>query len=127
MVTIKSKKEIELNNIKDIAAGYYYNLALDNEGYVYSWGYNYYGQFGNKTTSETNPYPVKMQKISNIIQISGGESNLIMLESNGSIWATGRNDNGQLGQNNLTHNILPQQMVDANGNEIKEIKEPPEL
>ncbi len=46
-----------------------------------------------------------------------------MLESNGSIWATGRNDNGQLGQNNLTHNILPQQMVDANGNEIKEIKE----
>ena len=64
-----------------------------------------------------------MQKISNIIQISGGESNLIMLESNGSIWATGRNDNGQLGQNNLTHNILPQQMVDANGNEIKEIKE----
>ena len=112
-----------LENIIQVTAGGHTTYALTANGKVYSWGYNYYGEFGNKTTSETNPYPVKMQKISNIIQISGGESNLIMLESNGSIWATGRNDNGQLGQNNLTHNILPQQMVDANGNEIKEIKE----
>ena len=30
--TTTTEKEITLDNIKDIAAGYYYNLAVDSEG-----------------------------------------------------------------------------------------------
>ena len=30
--------------IVDIACGNYHNLALSSDGYVYSWGHNYYGQ-----------------------------------------------------------------------------------
>ena len=38
--------------------------TLTADGSVYSWGYNYYGQFGiNKGTGEdANPYPVKCKK-----------------------------------------------------------------
>ena len=126
MVTIKSKKEIELNNIKDIAAGYYYNLALDNEGYVYSWGYNYYGQFGNKTTTSgnANPYPVKMQKVSNIIQITAGEHHISMLDADGSIWSTGCNSNGQFGTGTTqSENVLPTQMLDTDGSVLYGVRE----
>ena len=38
----------------------------------------------------------KMQKVSNIIQITAGEYHISMLDADGSIWSTGYNSNGQL-------------------------------
>lgn len=38
IVTTTTQSVRKLDDIKDIAAGYYYNLALDSEGHVWSWG-----------------------------------------------------------------------------------------
>ncbi len=89
-----------LQNIVQIAAENNTSHVLTADGSVYSFGYNYYGQFGNNTRTDenANPYPVKMQKVTNIVQMTGGENHLIMLDADGSIWTTGLNSNGQLGK-----------------------------
>ena len=106
-----------LQNVVAIAAGELTSYALMENGEVYSWGYNSYGQFGVNNTSASN-YPVKMKKVSNIIQISAGEDFLLMLDADGSVWGVGANGDGQLGLNNTSSMYLPQQMLKENGSGI---------
>ena len=77
---------------------------------MYGWGYNSYGQLGINSTA-TCYSPVKMQKISDIIQISAGENYLVMLDANGSVWSVGYNGSGQFGLNNTSNYYLPQKNV----------------
>ena len=42
-----------LENIIDISVGLNHNLALDQNGMVWAWGYNNYGQLGNNTTANS--------------------------------------------------------------------------
>ena len=43
-----------------VSGGYYFSLALGSDGNAYAWGWNYYGQLGNGTTSgnQANRVPV---------------------------------------------------------------------
>ena len=77
-----------LENIVAITAEAITAHALTSNGEVYSWGYNYYGQFGANydTGNNANVYPKKMQKVSNIIQISAGDCNVEMLDADGTVW-----------------------------------------
>ena len=59
VVTTTTVIEKELNDIVDIAAGYYYSLALDSEGTVWAWGYNGYSQLGDGT-EEGKTIPTKV-------------------------------------------------------------------
>jgi len=40
----------ELSNIKTIAAGQYHCLAIKEDGTVWAWGYNDFGELGDGTT-----------------------------------------------------------------------------
>ena len=100
-----------------IAANNLTTYALTENGNVYGWGYNSYGQLGINSTA-TCYSPVKMQKISDIIQISAGENYLVMLDANGSVWSVGYNGSGQFGLNNTSNYYLPQKMLSEDGNKI---------
>ena len=104
-----------LQNIVQIVSEDYTSHALTADGSVYSWGYNRYGQFGNNTGTgeDANTYPVKMQKVSNIIQMSTGEEHISMLDADGSVWSVGSNGNGQFGTNSAEGTSLPTQMLDT--------------
>ena len=80
--------EVKLDNIKDIAAGYNFNLAVDSNGYVYSWGYNGYGQLGdNSTVSRSIPTRIEgLEKIKNVY--SYGNTSMAINE-NGEIYVWG--------------------------------------
>ncbi len=93
--------------------------ALKSDGTVWSWGYNRYGQFGQNWTS-TSAYgtPVKMRKVSNVMQISAGENFATMVATDGTVWGTGYNDYGQLGLSNTSTQTVPQQMLNPNGSNI---------
>ena len=97
-------------------------FALKSDGSVWAWGYNYYGQLGQKHTS-TLVYPTRMQKVSNIVQIIGGDQNVIMLDADGSVWCCGANTNGSFGLGNATTQNLPQQMLDVDGSVLYGVKE----
>ena len=82
------KGEGYLENIVGVACEETTSHATSADGTVYSWGRNREGQLGvNSTDGGAHSYPVKMQKVSNIIQITGGENHISMLDADGSVWS----------------------------------------
>ena len=78
-----------LENIVQITCEETTSHALAADGTVYSWGRNVEGQLGiDSYDNGAHTYPVKMKKVSNIIQITGGEYHVSMLDADGSVWST---------------------------------------
>ena len=97
--------------IIQIAAGYAYSLALASDGTVYAWGANAYGQLGNGLTTNSN-VPVAVVAsgaIANkkIVQITAGYYHSLALASDGTVYAWGYNNAGQLGNNSTTNASSP--------------------
>ncbi len=88
-VWIKEGQE-QLSNIKKIAAGYNHNVALSNDGEVYTWGYNGYGQLGNGNTKDTS-IPTKITTNAKIVDICGWVNNTLLLDENGVAYVVGQN------------------------------------
>ena len=63
-----------MKNIIQVAAGSNHNLALDKDGTLWSWGYNYRGQLGNGTTANSS-LPVKVIGVSDVVSIAAGYYN----------------------------------------------------
>ena len=89
-----------LQNIVSVSAGRsgQHSLALNSNGYVYSWGYNSSGQCGNGTVTENLYTPVRVitdssnEYLSNIISVNAGVSHSLALDENGRIWEFGGNN-----------------------------------
>ena len=75
--------------IIDVKAGYYHNIALTENGEVYTWGYNGYGQLGNGT-SENSTTPVKVTVLKNVAKIDAYKYMTIISTQNGEVYAWGR-------------------------------------
>ena len=94
-----SKKLIKIKEdtkFKKVSASTYHNLAIDNEGNLWSWGFNAYGQLGDGTKIDKTS-PVLVKTGTKFIQISAGEYHNLAIDSDGNLWAWGRNNYGQLG------------------------------
>ena len=122
--TVSHSEFVQVQGIPDkviaISANNHMSYALTENGDVYGWGYNYYGQLGTNRSSgyNANVRPTKMQKITDIIQISAGENYVTMLRADGTVWSVGYNGNGQFGINNTNTYYLPQQMKNEDGTDV---------
>lgn len=106
VLTRKSIESVQvegLAEVKAIAAGYMHNLVLKRDGTVWSWGYNDYGQLGYSTATEKSIVPIQVKGLENVIAISAGIKHSLALKSDGTVWAWGRNWEGQLGNGTTTH------------------------
>jgi alpha-tubulin suppressor-like RCC1 family protein len=102
-----------------LAAGAYHSLALAADGSLYAWGYNYYGQLGNGTSSSSiaaaNPNPGLVS--GSYTQVAAGINHTVALRANGSLWTWGSNSSGQLGvSQNFGNGNLITSPVQATGN-----------
>ncbi len=105
----------QMGEIIAIAAGGNHTLAVDRNGEVWSWGLNYYGQLGNAVntgTNNSNPTPVKISGLTDVIAVSAGEEHSVALKRDGTVWTWGRNSLGQLGNGqkkdiNITPTVVP--------------------
>jgi len=124
-----------LSRITAISTGFGNSLALDSNGKVWSWGENFFGQFGvgvvgggdqykgltttppgsSTTTTFTIQQPVQVTGLSNVIAISSGLRHCLALESNGTVWAWGDNEWGQLGDGTTTNRYVPIQVESLSG------------
>ena len=104
-----------LNNIIQISAGSNYVMALKKDGTVFTWGQNIYGQLGNGS-SVNSMLPVQVKStdgnsfLTDVVQISAGYVHSMALKKDGTVWTWGRNDGGQLGNNNTSNKSLPVQV-----------------
>ena len=99
----------ELNNIIRVEAGSQFSLALDEEGKVWSWGYNSTGQLGNGTkTKSTKAVKVLTEdgeELKDIVDIQAGADFAIAITSSNEVYAWGNNASGQLGNGTTTFSL----------------------
>ena len=87
---------------------------IDENGSLWGTGYNSNGQIGNGGT-DTLLAPVKivdgnLSRVS-VIQVSSGYRHTVFLKSDGTVWAMGLNDSGQLGDGTFDQRISPVQVT----------------
>ncbi len=88
-----------LTNIIAVAAGGYHSLALKNDGTIWSWGRDNYGQLGDNASLTNQPTPVQVASLTGIIAIAAGYDHSLALKSDGTVWSWGWDIYGQLGDN----------------------------
>ena len=104
-----------LSGITAIATGENYVLALTGDNNIISWGYNFYGQLGDGSTTG-KIRPVEITSLTNATQVSGGGNHSSAIKE-GNVYTWGKNDYGQLsngtsGSQNVTEpTIITGQVV----------------
>lgn len=87
-----------------IACGYTYTIVLMSDGSVYGTGMNTSGQLGNGTTTNSSTLTLMNNNTGYLAKsISCGSFHTIITMSNDSIYGTGLNTNGQLGNGTTTN------------------------
>ncbi len=92
----------DLERVIAVAATADASYALRSDGTVWSWGNNRRGQLGNGTTTSSTT-PVAVTGLRDITALSAGPTGrysggyALALDRDGSVWAWGHNDGGQLG------------------------------
>ena len=80
-----------------VSAGGYYALAR-RAGSVWAWGANDSGQLGNGSTVADSATPVIVdRRTQNATQLVAGYTHAFAVDPDGSLWAWGANNNGELG------------------------------
>ena len=100
--------------IKSIITNSYddgYTCAIASDDLAYCWGWNYYGQLGNNSTSDSI-VPVPVYTAGNlsgktIKSLSVGEHHTCAIASDDLAYCWGNNSNGQLGNNSTTQSNVP--------------------
>lgn len=88
----------DLSGIKVIRSGYDSTMALKNDGTLYGWGDNFFGQLGNGTLPFNGQnVPAKVQNSTNVKSFAVGGTNSIIIKNDGTVWVSGGNSNGQMG------------------------------
>ena len=116
-------KALDLERVKAIAAGSHHSLALLEDGTVWAWGYNGYGQLGDGTKTDRHR-PVQVSELKEVKAIAagrlqGGSHYSLALREDGTLWAWGLNNYGQLGDGTTTSRDRPVKVLELN--EVKVI------
>jgi alpha-tubulin suppressor-like RCC1 family protein len=96
-------------NWVQVAAGSTHSLGLRADGSLYAWGSNQYGQLGTTTNAGTtvvNSTPTRVGT-DTYTQIAAGNYHCLGLRADGSLYAWGQNNVGQLGNATNTGTTAP--------------------
>ena len=110
-----------LTDIIAISVGNGHNMALKSDGTVWTWGYNYYGQLGDNTTSSSYS-PVQVVDptdasgyLTGVADIAAGWYHSVALKSDGTVWTWGDNDYYTLGDGTWNDRTTPVQVLGPGG------------
>ncbi|GMQ61006.1 RCC1 domain-containing protein [Vallitalea maricola] len=92
-----------LLDIKSVQIGSDYCIALRNDGTVWAWGINSYGQLGDGTKKEK---AIPVQILTDVIKIAVGSDNAIAIKRNGTVLGWGSNYWGELGNGINARSVL---------------------
>jgi RHS repeat-associated protein len=91
--------KVELSDVADAAIGSNFSVMSISSGSVYASGWDNYGQIGYKEEGlERGVFsPTLVKGVSNVQQVAAGFGTGYALESNGTVWAWGNDQYGQMG------------------------------
>ena len=110
------------NNVSQVVAGQYHSLYLDQSGKLYSFGINNNGQLGDGRnydqtwTSQGNHFLKSTPALvsDSVIQVTAGTDHSLFIKEDGTLWAMGSNNYGQLGDGTSIDRTSPEQVLDSN-------------
>ncbi|XP_068689491.1 regulator of chromosome condensation-like [Montipora capricornis] len=110
---------------KDIFCGSYSTFAVAQDGSVFAWGLNNYGQLGTGDV-ETLYAPVKVDSLTSLcdkcVRIASGQHHTIVLDEAGKVYTMGRAEYGRLGLGeDAKETSLPVKVTALESNPIQDI------
>ena len=82
-----------------------FSLGIQTNGTLWAWGLNTNGQLGIGSTTAPQVIPVRVGSESNWFQVAAGATHTLALQRDGTLWAWGGNDFGQLGLGSKGTNV----------------------
>jgi alpha-tubulin suppressor-like RCC1 family protein len=96
-----------------LTGGASHSARLKQDGTVWAWGRNDYGQLGDGTTARRTS-PVQVPGLTGVVALSARD-HTVALRQDGTVWAWGYNGQGQLGDGTTTHRTSPAQVPGLSG------------
>ena len=107
--------------IVQVAAGEDHTCARKDNGPLYCWGEDKYGQVGDNST-DAKPTPTSVLSFSGSVFLSTGEDGTCAVKGDGSLWCWGNNGNGQLGDGTVENQRnVPTAVLDADGQPLSQV------
>ena len=103
-----------LNGVIAIAAARNHAIALKKDGTVWAWGWNVSGQLGDGTNTYDCITPAIIRDLSGVIAIDAGcgfNGYTVAVKNDGTAWACGSNEYGQLGDGTRKDRYRPVQVI----------------
>ena len=128
--TVSSGTLVEVNfpglstKIVSVVAGADHNLAVDEDGGVWVWGRNNYGQLGkgNRSVAERTPSELNLGDGVFAESVAAGFSHSLILTTDGEVLGFGRNNSGQTGQVATTSVVTAPSPIYKGLIELREIR-----
>lgn len=98
------------NDWKQVTNGNFSSLAIRENGTLWAWGRNTWGVLGTGTGSSNILTPYQVGADTTWKQVSAGNEHVIAIKENGTLWAWGRNNQGQLGIGSTVDQATPVQV-----------------
>ncbi|SEN94699.1 stalk domain-containing protein [Paenibacillus sp. OV219] len=105
---------IHIDHVRQISSGYRHTLFLKEDGTVWAVGGNEHGQLGNGQISNGEKLftePMQILGLSDVIHIAAGDNHSLAVKSDGTVWAWGGNEHGQLGDDTRENRLNPRLVV----------------
>jgi alpha-tubulin suppressor-like RCC1 family protein len=97
----------QISGITSVGTGAMHTLVVKNNGTAWSCGYNSSGQLGMGSAALDTALLVQMVGLTNVISVTSEAWHSLVLESNGTLWTCGSNNNGELGNGTTSPNANP--------------------
>ena len=106
------------NNWKQGSAGENHTAAIKNDGTLWCWGLNAYGQLGDASVVKKSSPVQTIAYGSNWSKVECGDRHTLALKTDGSLWSWGYNTSGELGENSTNDCSSPVQTIMGGSNWI---------
>ena len=107
--TVSGLPACSTSSAQTLAAGESHTVMRKQDGTVWAWGNNIYGQLGDGTTTPRSS-PVQVPGLSNVSAIAARGHHTLALKQDGTVWAWGNNSSGELGDGTTTPRYSPVQV-----------------
>ncbi len=104
-----------LTGVTAISAGGYHTVALKGDHTVWTWGYNGSGQLGIPFATTQRTTPIQVSGLTDITGIATGLYHTVAMLSDGTVYAWGYNDQGELGNGSTSNSAAPVQVSGLTG------------